>query len=435
MVSHMRPNKLFSDYQFGFLSGRWTTLQLLHVLEKWTKILDNGGSIDTVYLDFMKAFDTVPHKQLIGKLKSYGIAEEIISWVKSFLSGRKQQLRVNSSYSEFKQVTSGIPQGSILRPILFVIYINDLPEMLDSNCYMFADDTKVFRQIQTTDDNDALQRDLSHIETWSNTWLLRFHLDKCQIMKADVLIIEPFYGGSHKQMVDLLQSKIRDCEVMTMKAKKWHWRARTGALYLSQQIPYSHNYRTLFASSVLNLAELIALRPDLQGLTKILYFHENQLVYPIKKQQDRDFQYGYNQIISCMVADMVVFNSKYNMESFLSSIRTFLNLIPDYRPKALDDAIRPKCQVLYFPLDLSDRNGDQSIEGLKPESSAHINNTDNILSDSQCQIGDQLTKSQDSDIKDKEGNLTCAKDPCLSEAKHSNFVKPLHIVWAHRWWS
>ncbi|XP_052095514.1 glycosyltransferase-like domain-containing protein 1 isoform X2 [Mytilus californianus] len=249
-------------------------------------------------------------------------------------------------------------------------------------------------------------------------------------MKAEVLIIEPFYGGSHKQMVDLLQSKISDCEVMTMKAKKWHWRARTGALYLSQQIPYSHNYRTLFASSVLNLAELIALRPDLQGLTKILYFHENQLVYPIKKQQDRDFQYGYNQIISCMVADTVVFNSKYNMESFLSSIRTFLNLIPDHRPKALDDAIRPKCQVLYFPLDLSDRNGDQSIEGLKP--SAHINNTDNILSDSQGQIGDQLIKSQDSDIKDKEDNMTCAKDPCSPEAKH-NFVKPLHIVWAHRW--
>ncbi|XP_076094746.1 tRNA-queuosine alpha-mannosyltransferase-like isoform X2 [Mytilus galloprovincialis] len=252
-------------------------------------------------------------------------------------------------------------------------------------------------------------------------------------MKAEILIVEPFYGGSHKQMVDLLQSKISDCDVMTMPAKKWHWRARTSALYLSQQISYSHKYRTLFASSVLNLAELIALRPDLQRLTKILYFHENQLVYPIKKQQDRDFQYGYNQIISCMVADTVVFNSKYNMESFLSSIKSFLNLIPDHRPKTLEDVIRPKCQVLYFPLDLPDRNGNQSIEGLKPEPSAYMNNSDNILSDSQCQIGDRLIKSQDSDTKDKEGNRTCAGDPCPPIAKHSSHVRPLHIVWAHRW--
>ncbi|VDI78375.1 Hypothetical predicted protein [Mytilus galloprovincialis] len=95
----MRLNKLFSDYQFGFLSGWSTTFQLLPVLEKWTKILDNGGSMGTVYLnDFMKAFETVPHKRLIGRLKSFGIAEVIISWVTSFLSGRKQQVCVNSSY-------------------------------------------------------------------------------------------------------------------------------------------------------------------------------------------------------------------------------------------------------------------------------------------------------------------------------------------------
>ncbi len=116
-----------------------------------------------------------------------------------------------------------------------------------------------------------------------------------------VLFIEPFYGGSHKQLIDILHDSIGhdNSLLITMKAKKWHWRARTSALYLSQTIPeIDSHFKTLFASSVLNLAELVALRPDIGRLKKIIYFHENQLVYPIQSQKERDFQYGYNQIMT-----------------------------------------------------------------------------------------------------------------------------------------
>merc|ERR1711973_823980 len=119
-------------------------------------------------------------------------------------------------------------------------------------------------------------------------------------------------------------------QLFTLPDKKWHWRARTSALYFAEMIPHDHQFKTLFTSSVLNLAELIGLRPDLNQLKKVLYFHENQLIYPVRKQQERDFQYGYNQILSCLCADAVLFNSQYNMESFLDNINSHLKVMPDY---------------------------------------------------------------------------------------------------------
>lgn len=176
-------------------------------------------------------------------------------------------------------------------------------------------------------------------------------------------MLEPFYDGSHRQLVDLLAEELSGADLVTMPGKKWHWRARTAAMYLSEQISASHNYEVLFASSVLNLAELLALRPDLVGLRKILYFHENQLVYPVQQCKERDFQYGYNQILSAMVADCVVFNSAFNRDSFLNNLTTFLKLIPDCRPTRCAERITPKCRVLAFPLRLPPALPDSRAEG------------------------------------------------------------------------
>ncbi|CAL1533128.1 unnamed protein product, partial [Lymnaea stagnalis] len=292
----------------------------------------------------------------------------------------------------------------------------------------------------------------------------------------DILLIEPFYGGSHQQLIQSLEIDKEigpRCEVHSLPAKKWQWRARTSALYLSQIIPVSNNYRVLFTSSVLNLAELIALRPDLTSTKKIVYFHENQLVYPVRRHQERDFQYGYNQILTSLVADIVVFNSKFNMESFLSMIPTHLKLIPDHRPKNLETQIRPKCRVLYFPLVLPNvplglkqselsnpvpvQNSptkslvDRVTSDFNNSSSNQVSSSDENLKES-CHINGYSKQSEtettvasvvsekgklDTNKDEKENTLSnpkcSSKDSSITSIKSLSTKEILHIVWPHRW--
>ena len=140
----------------------------------------------------MKAFDTVPHKRLIGKLNSYGIGYYTLRWIYAFLSDRLQQVNVNGTNSEWANIKNGIPQGSVLGPIPFVLYINDLPENIVSNVYMFADDTKVFKTMTSPNDQHTLQNDLDCLTSWSSKLLLRFHPDKCNLMHVGKTIQQDY---------------------------------------------------------------------------------------------------------------------------------------------------------------------------------------------------------------------------------------------------
>ena len=112
-------------------------------MEDLTKMVDEKLPIDVIYLDFSKAFDSVPHARLLSKLNSYGIVGKVHTWIEGFLTGREQRVRVGDKSLDTASVTSGIPQGSVLSPILFILYINDLPDCVQSYCKIFADDTKV----------------------------------------------------------------------------------------------------------------------------------------------------------------------------------------------------------------------------------------------------------------------------------------------------
>ena len=174
----MKRNKLFSKFQYGFLAGRSVTLQLLYAMEKWTEALDNGEEVDCIYTDFMKAFDRVPHKRLLVKMASYGISDEVCRWVEAFLSNRMQKVVVNGVSSEWEKVRSGVPQGSVLGPVLFLLFINDLPEEAISELLLYADDAKIFKIIRNENDREVLQKDLHAMSIWADKWLLNFHPDK-----------------------------------------------------------------------------------------------------------------------------------------------------------------------------------------------------------------------------------------------------------------
>ncbi len=134
------------------------------VLDKVTQILDEKEAVDVIYMDMKKAFDTVPHQRLLKKLESYGIEGSTHAWLEDFLLGRHQQVFVNKSASAKEEVLSGVPQGSVLGPILFILYINDLPDYVTSHIKIFADDTKVFRKTENINDCEQLQRDLGNLE-------------------------------------------------------------------------------------------------------------------------------------------------------------------------------------------------------------------------------------------------------------------------------
>ena len=180
-------NDLLSNKQFGFIGGRSTALHLLTFLDECVKTLARGDTVDNVYLDISKAFDTVPHRRFPGKLEAYGIDGSLLSWISSFLMSRTQKVSVNDSLSSSKPVMGGNPQRSVLVSLLFVIYTNELPDKVCSSSLMFADDTKVFREICSENDLKCLKRDLTSLEKWSATWLLKFHPEKCKILTVGKL--------------------------------------------------------------------------------------------------------------------------------------------------------------------------------------------------------------------------------------------------------
>ena len=182
LVLHLESTGYLTRHQHGFRSGKSCLTQLLEFFGDIEDTLDEGGCTDVIYLDCRKAFDTVPHGHLLKKLEAAGVGGTVKKWIQCFLEGREQRVVIRNSFSSWREVYSGVPQGSVLGPTLFLIYINDLLEDLRSQGKMFADDAKIYRKIRNDQDRDMLQEDLDRVTEWSEKWLLEFNQDKCRVM-------------------------------------------------------------------------------------------------------------------------------------------------------------------------------------------------------------------------------------------------------------
>ena len=150
--------------------------------EEITKLVDDGSHVYVIYLDFQKAFDKVPHQRLILKLKSHSMGNSIINWIEQWLSDSRQRVVVDGEVSSWKSVLSGVPQGSVLGPILFLVYINDLEEGVTWKILKFADDTKLFTKTKPIGDKHNLQYDIDKLVKWSQKWQMLFDLGKCKCL-------------------------------------------------------------------------------------------------------------------------------------------------------------------------------------------------------------------------------------------------------------
>ena len=183
IMRHLDTHGILTDSQHGFRKRRSCDTQLLLAIDDLQRALDNNLQVDAILLDFSKAFDKVSHARLAMKLEHYGITDHNLGWIKSFLNDRTQQVVLEGTKSGTIPVTSGVPQGTVLGPLLFILYINDLPDQVTSSTRLFADDSLVYRIIRKPQDAETLQTDLDALQRWEKQWSMEFNATKCHTLR------------------------------------------------------------------------------------------------------------------------------------------------------------------------------------------------------------------------------------------------------------
>ena len=219
----LNENNLIYKYQFGFLPNHSTTFQLIDIYHHICQAVDNNQHSCMVFCDVSKAFDRVWHKGLIFKLRQYGIDGDLLNWILDYLDDRKQRVVIRSCMSSFKRVNAGVPQGSVLGPLLFLIFVNDISDSLLSLTRLFADDSSLFCSAASIPDIEGIiNHDLRILVAWANQWLIKFNPLKTEAILFTLKQFENFpnliFNGTQIQFVD----DHKHLGLTLSKNGKWH---------------------------------------------------------------------------------------------------------------------------------------------------------------------------------------------------------------------
>ena len=294
IMDHLESNNLLSDFQHGFRQLRSCETQLLLFIDEMAKSMCDGEQTDIAIMDFSKAFDVVPHERLLLKLNHYGIRGETHDWIRAFLSNRTQQVVVDGDKSSSAPVTSGVPQGSVVGPILFLVFINDMPESIKARCRLFADDSIIYRDVSCDDDAKALQEDLDALHRWELDWGMSFNPSKCHIMhvsrKRQPLQHTYLLKGQALGVVNTAAY----LGVHLSKDLTWHNHINKVTAKANKSLGFIKRNIQKAPTATKELAYKTLVRPSLEYASTVWDPHQKNLVSEVEKVQRRAARYVAN---------------------------------------------------------------------------------------------------------------------------------------------
>lgn len=298
IIHYLTENNFINSSQHGFRKDFSCETQLASFVHDLHVNLDSNIQTDVIFLDFAKAFDKVPHRRLIFKLSQLNLDPSILNWIINFLTHRQQFVTTNQASSSLAEVTSGVPQGSVLGPLLFLIYINDLPLSISSHVRLFADDCVIYHKITNPSDHVLLQDDLLSIQAWCERWQMSLNVQKCKLVSFTRRLNPSVFSYSLNSVPLQRNDSYRYLGVQLSSDLSWATHISHVVSSANQSLGFLKRNLKLAPPSLKLLAYSSLVRPKLEFASAIWDPHQAYLTKNLEAIQNRALRFIYSDYSS-----------------------------------------------------------------------------------------------------------------------------------------